>query len=146
MVASGLWWNELGSEMELYISGASVSGWYNTAVGQASGQYPLVGLINTDPFYYSTSGGISGMSQALGWVVVWQNAYGNSNSVTTWSAQYQTLDGDEEIVSLWLLTTETEESGDWGATQVGQNIFKRTQPTQEEIEKNRKRNTKPHPV
>jgi hypothetical protein len=136
MFPSGLWYNELGSQMELNISGSDVSGWYYSAVGTAAYTYPLAGEINTQPSTYS---------QALGWAVAWTNAYQNANSVTAWSGQYQTIDGEEEIIAFWLLTTETQEFNDWEATRVGKDLFTRTMPTAEQIERTRKRKAKSHP-
>ncbi|HSL07478.1 MAG TPA: avidin/streptavidin family protein, partial [Pseudonocardiaceae bacterium] len=35
-------------------------------------------------------------STALGWAVLWLNAARNSHSVTTWSGQYQIVNGEEK--------------------------------------------------
>jgi hypothetical protein len=136
MFPSGLWYNELGSQMELNVSGNNVWGWYYSAVGVAAFTYPLSGQINTNPYPFS---------QVLGWAVAWTNAYQNAHSVTAWSGQYQTIDGQEEIIAFWLLTNEVPEAQDWDATQVGKNVFTRTMPTEEEIQRNRKKLAKPHP-
>jgi len=136
MFPSGLWYNELGSQMQLNVSGSSVWGWYYSAVGMAQFTYPLSGQINTQPYPFS---------QVLGWAVPWRSAYLNAHSVTAWSGQYQTVDGEEEIVAFWLLTNEMPENQDWEATRVGKDVFTRTMPSQEEIEKTRKRQAKSHP-
>lgn len=136
MYPSGLWYNELGSQMQLNVSGNSVWGWYYSAVGEAAYTYPLSGQINPTPYPYS---------QALGWTVAWTNAYQNANSVTTWSGQYQNIDGDEEIIAFWLLTSEVPEQQDWEATRIGKDVFTRTMLTEEEIQRNRKKMAKPHP-
>ncbi|MDT4895247.1 MAG: hypothetical protein QOH25_324 [Acidobacteriota bacterium] len=136
MYPSGLWYNELGSQMELNVSGNNVWGWYYSAVGVAAFTYPLAGQINPQPYPFS---------QVLGWAVAWTNAYQKAHSVTTWSGQYQTIDNQEEIIAFWLLTNETQEAQDWEATNVGQDVFTRTMPTEEEIERNRKRRAKSHP-
>lgn len=136
MFPSGIWYNELGSQMQLNVSGGNVWGWYYSAVGVAQATYPLSGQINTKPYPFS---------QVLGWAVAWTNAYQNAHSVTAWSGQYQTVDGDEEIIAFWLLTNEMPEQQDWEATLIGKDVFTRTKPTQEQIEKTRKRKAKSHP-
>jgi hypothetical protein len=137
MSVQGTWYNELGSMMQLQVNGASITGAYQTAVGSASGTYQLVGSIDTEP---------SPNGQAIAWVVVWNNAYGNSHSITAWSGQYQIIDGEEEITTLWLLTSEQPSELDWKATNINQDVFKRTPPTESEVLKARKRRMPPHPV
>lgn len=137
MFPSGIWYNELGSVMQLNVSGANVWGTYYSAVGNVKFTYPLSGQINTKPQTFS---------QALGWSVAWTNAYSNAHSVTSWSGQYQTIDGQEEIVAFWLLTNEMPEDQDWEATVVGQDVFTRTMPPPEQIEKKRKKVAKSHPA
>lgn len=137
MFPSGLWYNELGSMMQLNVSGGNVWGWYYSAVGTAKATYPLSGQINTQPYPFS---------QVLGWAVAWTNAYANAHSATAWSGQYQTVDGQEEIVAFWLLTSETQEQDDWEATLVGKDVFTRTKPADDEIVKARKRTAKSHPT
>ncbi len=123
MTISGTWYNELGSTLTLVASDGTLSGTYETAVGGASGQYPLTGRYNTDPSH----GG-----QAASWSVAWQNASGNANSSTGWSGQYQqTASGQEEIHTMWLLASETEPDHDWGSVQVGSDTFTRAKPTDE---------------
>jgi hypothetical protein len=105
MPVNGTWWNELGSQMTISTSGSSVYGTYNTAVGSATGN--------------------------LGWTVAWTNPYGNAHSATSWAGQYQVDNEGELIYSLWLLASEVPPSMDWSSTQVGQDTFRRTQPTAE---------------
>ena len=136
MIPSGLWYNELGSQMQLNISGNNVWGWYYSAVGLAKFTYPLTGQINYQPQPFG---------QVLGWAVAWNNGYQNAHSVTAWSGQYQTIDDQEEIIAFWLLTNETPEQQDWEATRIGQDVFTRTMPAPEQIEKARKRKAKSHP-
>ena len=139
MPFSGVWYNELGSMMKIYGSGGALSGIYETAVGYASGQYTLEGRYNTSP----SSGG-----QAMSWAVAWQNAYLNSNSATGWSGQYQkNVDtGEEEIYTLWLLASEMESDEDWASTNVGQDTFTRTKPSDEEIARRVGKRAAAHPV
>ena len=137
MFPSGLWYNELGSMMQLNVSGGNVWGWYYSAVGTAKATYPLSGQINPQPYPFS---------QVLGWAVAWTNAYANAHSSTSWSGQYQTVENQEEIVAFWLLTSETQEQDDWEATLVGKDVFTRTKPADDEIVKARKRTAKSHPA
>jgi len=136
MSIEGTWYNELGSQMNISVSGATISGTYWTAVGSASGAYAVVGQFDTQP----TAGG-----QAVGWTVVWTNASGSSHSVTTWSGQYQENQGQEEILAFWLLTSEQLPQNDWAATNVGQDTFVRAPPTQVQITQARKRRAAAHP-
>lgn len=123
MALQGTWYNELGSEMNLTIKDGLVTGTYHTAVGDASGLYPLAGRadITTDK------------TPNIGFVVSWENQYANAESVTAWSGQYQILNEEEVIITFWLLTMETKPDLNWRSTLIGQDIFKRTKPTQEEI-------------
>ena len=139
MSVAGNWYNELGSMMSLHVDGLSITGTYQTGVGDAEGIYQLTGSvdINGDP---------SGRGQAIGWVVVWVNLYGNSHSVTTWSGQYQIIDGVDEIETLWLLTSETPSSSDWASTLVNKDTFTRTAPSKEMIAKAKRKRMPAHPV
>lgn len=120
---NGTWYNELGSVMTIQTNGNIISGTYQTSVGDATGVYTLIGQTDTD----------NDASQAVGWVVVWQNQYGSSDSVTTWSGQFQVVDGIPTIVTTWLLTQETDPHDDWRSTLVGQDVFTTLQKSQEQI-------------
>ncbi|HEU0015154.1 MAG TPA: avidin/streptavidin family protein [Longimicrobium sp.] len=111
MPVDGIWYNELGSVMTLTSDGTSLSGTYVTPVGEANGTYTLTGSVNTDT------------DPALGWVVLWNNNSGDSNSVTTWCGQYYSE--QEVIIAMWLLRSEMSEGQNWAATQVGEDIFTR---------------------
>lgn len=137
MSIDGTWYNELGSKMEITSDGATISGTYQTAVGYAQNTYALIGWINTEP----SQGG-----QATGWTVMWTNDSGSSNSVTTWSGQLQEVQGQEEIVTFWLLTSEQLPQNDWAATNIGQDTFTRTAPSSEQIAIARKRRGFSHPT
>ena len=136
MYPGGVWYNELGSDMVLNVSGSSVWGSYYSAVGDTFRRYDLVGLIDRQPL---PSG------QALGWTVAWVNAYRNAHSATSWSGQYQVIGGSDEIVALWLLTSETAPQDDWASTQVGKDVFTRQPPSPEQLEANRRRVPPSHP-
>jgi hypothetical protein len=117
MGLDGQWYNELGSQMTLQIDGAQITGIYTTNVG-ATGTYTLVGALDLTP---------TPASQTFGFVVAWQQA----NSVTTWSGQYQLINGQETLTMLWLLTSETAPPNNWRATTVGEDLFTRTPPQEE---------------
>lgn len=123
MPIDGDWYNELGSMMTLEQNGSSITGTYHTAVGDASGDYAIVGSIDVD-------GDPSVNGQAVAWVVVWNNAaHGSSHSITAWSGQYQIVNGEEEITTLWLLTEEMPANAEWAATTVNQDVFTRAAPS-----------------
>jgi len=115
MEIEGKWYNELGSVVNFEVNGGQLSGIYHTAVGDAEGIYPLTGRINT-----SVETG-----QAIGFVVVWQNEWRDSNSVTAWSGQTQVINGADTIITTWLLTDETPVEDDWKSTIVGKDTFTR---------------------
>jgi hypothetical protein len=125
MGVEGKWYNELNSEMQLTVSAQVIKGTYVSTVGVAEYQYDLIGFIDTAPYDFS---------QAIAWTVVWNNAELNAHSVTAWSGQYQVNEktGEEEIITIWLLTREQEAENDWASTLVGQDIYKRNPPTEEQ--------------
>ena len=115
MPIDGTWFNELGSRLTLTSNGSSISGTYQTAVGNAQGIYDLAGSINNDT------------DPAVGWVVLWSNQYGDSNSLTSWAGQYFSDGNPEVIITMWLLRSETTEGQNWAGTQVGEDVFYRSQ-------------------
>lgn len=128
----GEWHNELGSILTIKVEGSTIKGIYQTKVGDANGIYTLVGQADT----------AHDSSIAIGWVVVWKNEHGNSDSVTAWSGQCQLIDGTKTIVTTWLLTEETSPKDDWRSTIIGKDIFTMNKLTPEEINKNLKRGVK----
>ena len=136
MSLSGTWYNELGSEMHVEQDGSSVSGTYRTGVGHAPGEYALVGLTDAKPLP---------RSQALAFVVVWSNG-SRGASATSWSGQYQTIDGEETITATWLLTLETVPNADWSSTIVGVDVFTRRKPPEETIARRARQSTWSHPA
>lgn len=132
MDLNGTWYNQLGSQLTLSVAGQTITGTYITAVGDAEGEYELVGQADTD----------NDASQAVGWVVVWTNQSGSSDSVTSWSGQYQIMDGEEIIATTWMLTSETDVDEDWASTLVGKDTFTRTQPTADTVSEKLKRGSK----
>lgn len=121
------WYNELGSAMHLFVNGKSITGTYHTVVGDANGEYDLVGQIDID----------SGESSAIGFVVVWNNASGSSDSVTAWSGQFKLVGQTPTILTTWLLTKETALSDDWRSTIVGKDRFTPVPIDEEQIKFNR---------
>jgi hypothetical protein len=101
--------------MVLHVNGNNIVGTYQTEVGDANGIYHLFGIGDFD----------NHESEALGWVVSWNNNFGNSDSVTVWSGQYQERCGEEIILTTWLLTSESSPKDDWRSTLVGADIFYR---------------------
>jgi hypothetical protein len=131
MPIDGTWYNELGSMVEFASSGTSLTGMYQTKVGDASGRYPLVGFIDSDASS-SPPPPPEGGGPAVGWVVLWDNGSGDSYSLTSWAGQYfppaSPPNGTPEmVVAMWLLRSELPEASNWSATQVGQDQFYRTQ-------------------
>jgi Avidin family len=115
MTLDGEWHNEHGSKMILQQDGRFVRGVFHTEVGVAEGIYEVIGAIEDD----------DGPCRSIGLVVVWRNASGNRHSVTAWSGQLLTVDDEPVIEASWLLTS-VGTANEWGSTQVGQDIFRRT--------------------
>jgi hypothetical protein len=138
MGVDGRWYNQIGSFMELIVDGATLRGTYRPAVGnESTGVFKLAGRIDTEP---------NPIGQALGFVISWKNTdSGNSHVVTTWSGQYQEIDGQEMITAFWLVTRETAPSNDWLSTYIGQDIFTRTEPMAAASAAQRKRGPASHP-
>jgi hypothetical protein len=131
MNIQGSWYNELGSMMTIDpVANGQFTGTYTTAVsstGCAQGNFTLVGLTDTD------TGG-----EGVGFVVNWKNNKADCESVTAWSGQAQTINGEDQINAFWLLTVESAPDQDWYATHVGQDVFTRTALPKEHIAKNLK--------
>jgi Avidin family len=143
MDISGDWYNELGSMMTLEVYANGLRGTYHTAVGDASGQYDLVGYVDDTP---------ESTRQAVGFCVLWKNASGDSESATTWCGEFQQIvpdDGSspfERIVTTWLLASETSPNQDWKSTIVGRDFFWREQPSEARVKDRRARSAWPHPA
>lgn len=138
MNINGKWYNELGSVMNLTIAAdGTVSGSYQTAVGDASGIYPLAGRTEVD---------VTNNDQNIGFVVSWWNSSGNSHSVTAWSGQVQEVDGQQVMRTTWLLTSETQPENDWQSTLVNVDVFTRVQPSQETVNRAKRFGVSPFPT
>ena len=131
MPLNGDWYNELGSKMTLEVDGQKIRGTYYTGVGDAEGIYQLSGRTNES-------------NTVLGFSVAWQNSFGDSESATAWSGQYH---GDEdEILTTWLLTDQTDEKDDWKSTTIGQDVFQRQIPKEEAVQKAKLLRAPSHPA
>ena len=138
MSVEGHWHNELGSEFVLTTDGNDIRGTCRTTVGDAPGTYPLVGLTDDAPFLGP---------QVLALSVVWDSEqHGNLHSVTAWSGQYQSADGDEVLVMFWSRTLETESNSDAQSTQVGKDLFRRAKPSNEEVVRRLQMGPASHPL
>jgi hypothetical protein len=125
MDISGDWFNELGSKMVIRVHGTTITGKYQTAVGDADGVYELVGRVSVP----------DDSNRTLAFVVTWQNEKRKTDSVTAWSGEARELGGTQLITTTWLLTIETVPADDWKSTLVGKDLFTRTAPTAENIAK-----------
>ena len=134
----GKWYNELGSCMNItYAKEGMLKGLYNTKVGNAENDYPL-----TSRYDYLED------RRSLGWTVTWVNGiHDTSKSTTCWCGQYQCNPDTKEpqILTTWLLTTQTTPVDDWNSTNVGQDVFTRSRPLQEIIQKTKLQGLCSHP-
>lgn len=127
MGLQGTWYNELGSRIVLEVNGSNVTGTYETVVGEASGVYHLVGVVDNSP---------NGRVQAVAFVVVWVNDdSGNSHSVTSWSGQYQFSGQEEIITTIWNMSLESEYGHECLSSLTGHNVFSRVKPLVSDVEK-----------
>lgn len=110
---SGIWVNEMGSEMELTVREGRVSGSYRTAVGRASPteRFDLTGFATGDRIVFCVK-------------------FGDYCTLGAWAGLRSEDKGVEEIYSLWHLPRDIqddEEAKDyrWSAILTGVNTFKR---------------------
>ena len=114
MDISGDWYNELNSKVHFELNGKTITGTYQSAVGDAVGPYELIGQLDE-----------SDETPTIGWVVVWQNGRKDTHAVTAWSGQVQDIEGVVHIETMWLLTNSTTDAEEWQATLVGNDVFTR---------------------
>jgi len=136
----GNWYNELGSELVIGppdpVTGAVV-GTYQTGVstgGCAKGVFALAG--RSDILF----GG-----QTVGWTVSWFNGPSNCGSTSSWAGNYQDNDGNQTITAFWLLAAHIEPGQGWASTLIGEDVFTRQAPTQEQIASALRRKRHAHP-
>jgi hypothetical protein len=138
MGLEGTWYNELGSTLVVTsVNDGTVVGSYETAPssgGCALGEFGVIGRTDSD------SGG-----QTVGFSVTWRNQQSQCNSTTSWAGQYQTIDGAEQLTALWLLVMRTDASADWSSTLVGEDVFMRHPPAQEQAAAAQARKRHSHP-
>jgi hypothetical protein len=117
MSIEGVWYNELNSMMELKRQGPSITGKYNTRVGDADGWYEVAGWV----------GGQESGRATLGLVVLWENQTRSTDSVTVWTGEWfiDPATGLERLEMMWLLTKETTAADEWTSTTVGKDFFYR---------------------
>ena len=100
MGLEGTWHNELGSVMRIGpVTDGAFDLVYETAVSAqncAKGEFAGSGRLDDAP-----------SGQTVAFVVAWQNERANCASVSAWSGELQTVDGEERIVAMWLLTGST---------------------------------------
>lgn len=134
----GTWYNQLKSRMVISTAeNGLLAGRYESAVGDAEGEYELIGRYNTT-------------SNTLAWTVAWVNSQRTASSTSAWSGIYKPAKGDscEAIHTTWLLAkvmtgekkgTKSssqkeegegkeegeEEKEEWNFTSVGSDIFTR---------------------
>jgi hypothetical protein len=114
---AGKWYSDLGAELVLSVRpDGKLEGAYISSVGDTSGAFDIVGLADGEEYRGN---------RCFGAVVLWRNKHGNFHSVTSWSGQYQIIDGEEVLATTWLLTKETEPHQDWLSTCVGSDVFRR---------------------
>jgi len=107
---SGTWVNELGSIANIHAKSGFIDGDYTSAVGAASGSYPLVG---------SYTRGVCEMT--FGFVVTWDKPSLRGNTTTAWTGVM--LNGT--LYTTWLLTQPVDVASAWKATNIGTNVFYR---------------------
>jgi avidin family protein len=112
----GQWFNELTSRMVIDVHGNTITGKYHTGVGEAEGEYELVGWISTPNDNNGT----------IAFVVAWQNGIQDTDAVTAWSGEGRDIDGTQYITATWLITKETLPNDDWRSTIIGKDYFTRT--------------------
>lgn len=108
---SGVWYNQLGSRLELEADGdGTLAGTLSSGVGGATGSHTVTGRYDPVP---------EDDGSALGFVVSWPEAH----SVTVWSGHYHVA--DDAIDATWLLAGEAPTEGEWHTTHIGHDIFSR---------------------
>lgn len=118
----GAWYNHLGSEMIINTTSevGVLVGEYRTAVERkhgSAGQGPsrLIGHTST-----------TGDFPTFGLTVMWRNG----QSVTSWTGQCYMCDGEETLMTTWILKSHMDSCDDyWMANRIGQDTFKRYELT-----------------
>jgi hypothetical protein len=109
---SGTWMNELGSTMELIQAGASLTGFYRSAVSGAGDAVvgELAGWADGDLVAFSVN---------------WER----TASLTAWTGQLVGVGAAQRLKTMWLLVQNVDDpaepSGLWNSTLVGADSFRR---------------------
>ncbi|XP_078571858.1 avidin-related protein 4/5-like [Branchiostoma floridae x Branchiostoma japonicum] len=120
---TGLWYNNLGSQMTLVQNGTIITGFYGTAVESTEG---AAGYVPPELLMSRPVGNPHG---TFAWIVIWSNG----RSTTAWTAQCVICGDHAELHTTWLLRTKVDGCDDrWKATRVGEDTF--TRYSQTEIE------------
>ncbi|APU14822.1 MULTISPECIES: avidin/streptavidin family protein [Actinoalloteichus] len=126
---TGTWYNQLGSTMVITAgTDGSLSGTYESAVGNAENTYVLTGRYDTDS--------PTGQGIPLGWVVAYENTFRNAHSVATWSGQYFD-EAEDRINTQWILTSSSTPANEWSSARLGHDEFSRVEPSPADIERAR---------
>jgi Avidin family len=112
----GKWFNELKSQMVIEVHGCTVTGKYHTGVGEAEGEYDLIGRVNM----------LDQGNGTIAFAVAWRNGMKDTDAVTAWSGEIQEIDGIQCMITTWLMTKQTLQENDWRATIVGRDYFTRS--------------------
>jgi hypothetical protein len=109
---SGRWRNQMGSTMELRLTGEALSGTYTSASSAAGA---------------SITGDLAGFRSGdqIAFAVKWQGA----DSLSTWVGQVVTEAGQDVIRTVWHVTMEVDDadeaSGIWQSVLTGSDFFTR---------------------
>lgn len=137
MGLQGTWHNELGSVLRIGpVTDGAFDLVYETAVSAkncAKGEFVGSGRLDDAP-----------IGRTVGFVVAWQNERSDCASVTAWSGALQTVGGDEQLVAMWLLTG-IQSKNDWASTNVGRDVFSRTQAPEDVVAQNLSSKRHSHP-
>ncbi|XP_062596648.1 streptavidin-V2-like [Saccostrea cucullata] len=110
---AGKWKNELGSKMEITCNEGTISGRYESTVGQAVNWYDLSGRylqVNEKDFM-------------VGWSVAWKNQDEDAKSLTSWTGVYYAE--KDEIWTQWILGAFKNQTDYWRIYYTNQNVFTR---------------------
>ncbi len=114
----GTWYNQHGSEVIINSTAHNgvLIGEYRTGVESKDG----AAGVSSSKLMGHTS--INAEHDTFGMTVMWQNG----RSVTSWTGQCHICDGEETLMTTWILTSKVDTCEEnWKANRIGQDIFKR---------------------
>ncbi|XP_033626258.1 fibropellin-3-like [Asterias rubens] len=114
----GIWYNQLGSEVIINATTQTgvLIGEFRTGVESKEG----AAGVSSSKLVGHTS--ISAEHDTFGMTVMWQNG----RSVTSWTGQCHICNGEETLMTTWIMTSKVETCEEnWKANRIGQDIFKR---------------------